>query len=84
MSPLRTLLGAARVLIVRPSLWPTAAVQARRFAPDGWWRRAPFLPIPDADLLAFRATTQYGDPGHPATPDDLISWLEWCRAEGRR
>ena len=84
MSPLRTLLGAARVLIVRPSLWPTAVVQARRFAPDGWWRRAPFLPVPDADLLAFRATTQYGDSHHPATPDDLISWLEWCRAEARR
>ena len=51
MSPFRTLLGAARVLIVRPSLWPTAAVQARRFAPDGWWRRAPFLAVVVAAAL---------------------------------
>ena len=84
MSPLRTSLGAVRALLTRPRLWPTAVVQARRFVPDGWWRRAPFLPLPDADLLAFRATTQYGDPDHAPTPDDLVSWLEWCRAEARR
>lgn len=84
MSSLRIVFASARVLIVRPSLWPTAIAQARRFAPDGWWRRPPFLPVPDPDLLAFRATTQYGDPQHPPTPADLISWLEWCRAEARR
>ncbi len=84
MNPIRTLLAAIGVLIFRPSLWPTAVVQARRLVPDGWWRRPPFLPVPDTDLLAFRATTQYGDPQHPVVPDDLISWLEWCRAEARR
>lgn len=84
MSPTRTLLHAVSVILPRPWLWFTALRQARRFAPDGWWRRRPFLPMPDRDLLAFRATTQYGDPERAADADDLVSWLEWCRAEARR
>lgn len=84
MSPVRTFASAARAVAARPRLWPTAVVQARRFVPDGWWRRAPFLPLPDPELLAFRATTQYGDPDHALAPDDLVTWLTWCRAEARR
>lgn len=84
MSPLRTILVAVRALLPRPSLWPTALRQAVRFAPDDWWRRAPFLPTPDPELLEFRGTTQYGDPDRAVDADDLIAWLEWCRAEHRR
>lgn len=84
MSPTRTFLHAASAILPRPWLWLTALRQVRRFAPNGWWRRPPFLPLPDRDLLAFRATTQYGDPEHPADADDLVSWLEWCRAEAQR
>lgn len=84
MSPIRTFLIAVRTLLPRPSLWPTAVRQAIRFVPDGWWRRAPFLPVPDAGLLEFRGTTQYGDPNRAVDGDDLVAWLEWCRAEHRR
>ena len=84
MNPIKTMMVAIRVLAVRPWLWPTALRQLRNFAPDGWWRRAPFLPIPDRALLEFRVTTQYGDPNHAADADDLLAWLEWCRAEARR
>ena len=45
MNPIKTMVVAIRVLAVRPWLWPTALRQLRNFAPDGWWRRAPFLPI---------------------------------------
>ena len=79
MNPIKTMVVAIRVLAVRPWLWPTALRQLRNFAPDGWWRRAPFLPIPDRALLEFRGTTQYGDPNHAADADDLLAWLEWCR-----
>lgn len=75
---------AARVVVGRPSLWWTALVQFRRLVPDGWWRRRPFLPFPDQAMLAFRATTQYGDPTHPLEADDLVAWLSWCKAENRR
>ncbi|MEO0604487.1 MAG: hypothetical protein AAF211_23840 [Myxococcota bacterium] len=84
MNPLKTMVVAIRVLAPRPWLWGTALRQLRNFAPDGWWRRPPFLPIPDRALLEFRATTQYGDPDHPAESEDLLAWLEWCRAEARR
>jgi hypothetical protein len=48
-------------------------------APDGWWRRPPFLPVPDASYLRFRMVTMYGDPNHGFEPDDLVAYLEWCR-----
>jgi hypothetical protein len=39
----------------------------------------PFLPLPDAGYLRFRLVTAYGDAAAP-TPDDLVSYLEWCRS----
>lgn len=63
----------------RPGLWRTALVQAWRMAPAGWWRRRPFLPVPDADYLRFRLETQYGSE-HEADPADVVTYLEWCRA----
>jgi hypothetical protein len=67
----------------RPSLWPTAAVQARRLVPRGWWRRSPFLPVPSRGYYRFRMETQYGDPAHRPAPDDLVTYLHWCRLWNR-
>lgn len=65
----------------RPDLWPTAVRAALRLATPGWWRRAPHLPLPPADYLRFRMVTAYGGDGtHPAEPQDLVTYLEWCRA----
>jgi len=63
----------------RPSLWGIALVQLVRLARPGWWRRTPFLPLPDRDYLRFRLETQYGDPDHPIEPADLVAYLRWCR-----
>lgn len=67
-------------VVVRPSLWGIAVTQLFRLARPGWWRRAPFLPLPDRDYLRFRLETQYGDPDHPVEPADLLAYLRWCRA----
>jgi hypothetical protein len=69
------------LVLTRPHLWSTAVRQVGRLARPGWWRRAPFLPVPDPDYLQFRLETQYG----AAEPDprDLVTYLEWCRAETR-
>lgn len=79
----RHLLGAAvavaGVLLGRPDLWWTALRQWRRLAVPAWWRRAPFLPLPDPDYLAFRLQTQYGEAGRVPEPGDLVAYLEWCR-----
>lgn len=83
-APAREMVRAAGAVLVRPSLWATALVQFRRMVPERWWARAPWLPVPDRAMLAFRATTQYGDPDHPLERDDLVAWLRWCKAENQR
>jgi hypothetical protein len=71
---------AAAAVAGRPALWPAAVRQAVRLTPTGWWRRAPFLPVPDRGYLRFRALTQYGEAGHAPDPDDLVQYLRWCQA----
>ncbi len=71
-------------VVVRPRLWPTALRQVGRLARPGWWRRAPFLPLPDPDYLGFRLETQYGGDGAAAAdPLDLVRYLSWCRDQER-
>jgi hypothetical protein len=73
-------LTATGRLARHPSLWPTAVRQAGRLSRPGWWRRPPFVPLPDRDYLRFRLETQYGATGI-ADPDDLVVYLRWCRDE---
>lgn len=63
----------------RPRLWATSARQAARLAPARWWRRPPFLPVPDRAWMRFRAETQYGDPDRAPDAADVVTWLEWAR-----
>ncbi|HVE45581.1 MAG TPA: hypothetical protein VNA57_02375 [Acidimicrobiales bacterium] len=67
-------------LAVRPHLWVTALRQVLVLAPPGWWRRRPFLPLPDAAYLAFRLETMYGDRAAQPAPADVVAYLEWCRS----
>lgn len=75
--------AVSRVLLVRPWLWPTACAQAARLARANWWRQPPFLPLPSADYLRFRLQTAYGDDAREPLPEDLLTYLHWCRAWGR-
>jgi hypothetical protein len=77
---IRWVLGAGVALAIRPELWGTAVRQVLVLAVDGWWRRAPFLPVPDAAYLRFRFQTMYGDPDRAPDPDDVVTYLRWCRA----
>jgi hypothetical protein len=74
---------AARALLVllrHPALWWTAMHQAATLARPGWWRRPPFLPLPSPDYLRFRIETAYGGAGDQAPrPEDLVTYLHWCR-----
>jgi hypothetical protein len=78
-----TLAWSARAVLAvlrHPSLWPTAVRQARALAVPGWWRRPPFLPLPAPDYLRFRIETAYGGSGdQPPRPEDLLTYLRWCR-----
>ena len=74
---------AALTVLRHPAIWLTALVQLGRLAPRGWWKRPPFLPLPDPDYLRFRLQTQYGDPEREPEPADIVSYLKWCRRYGR-
>lgn len=65
----------------RPSLWSTSARLAVRMAPNGWWRRAPFLPLPSRDYLEFRMVTQYGPNGAAPEAGDVLNYVAWCRRQ---
>lgn len=80
LTELGTIFGA---VVIRPHLWITAVRQAIRLTPTGWWKSAPFLPLPPADYLEFRLVTQYGG-GHgssrpTASTEDVIDYLAWCK-----
>ena len=75
---------AALAVARRPSLWGVAARQAQVLSRPGWWRRPPFLPVPDRAYLRFRMQTAYGGDGAGApTPDDLVTYLRWSRSYPR-
>jgi hypothetical protein len=62
-----------------PELWWSALGALHRMAGPGWWRVAPYLPLPAGQLWAFRMVTAYGQADAAPAPDDLISYLQWCR-----
>ena len=71
---------AVLAVLAHPSLWWTGLRQAVRLASPGWWRRPPFLPLPEPEYLRFRMETAYGGDGRQAPkPDDLVTYLRWCR-----
>lgn len=71
-------MAVVAALARRPGLWPTAIRAGRTLVPPSWWRRRPFLPLPDRRWLHFRLETAYGGDGdQPLDPDDVVTWLSW-------
>lgn len=64
-------------VVIRPRLWVTAVGAVFSLARDGWWRSAPFLPLPDPTMLEWRVTTAYGRPDMALVPHDVVSYLRW-------
>jgi len=78
----RLVLPVVCAVIVRPRLWGISMVMLWRMASRRWWRRAPFLPVPDEKFLRFRLVTMYGGNGAPESDRigaDVVAWLDWCR-----
>jgi hypothetical protein len=52
-----------------------------RFRRRLWYRRPPFLPIPDRDYLRWRMLTAYGDPDAVPSADDVARYARWAVRE---
>jgi hypothetical protein len=64
--------------LVDPSLAVALVKVAWRFRNRAWYRRFPFLPLPDATYVAWRMHTAYGD--HHAIPpvEDVVRYARWA------
>ena len=48
-----------------------------RSCPPGWWRRRPFLPVPDRALGPVPDDHRLRRPGADVDVEDLLTWLAW-------
>lgn len=68
----------ARAVLLRPGAWPGLIGLAWASRRLGWWRRPPFLPLPPAPYLRWRADTAYGDPEADAPSHETLDYLRWA------
>lgn len=76
---MRLILVLTARAVRRPSLAVDLLRVAWRFRARDWYRRPPFLPVPDRTYMAWRMHTAYGD--HHAVPpaDDIERYARWAR-----
>ncbi|HVZ49463.1 MAG TPA: hypothetical protein VG916_11810 [Gemmatimonadaceae bacterium] len=69
-------------LALRAIAHPTLAVDllrtAWRFRSRDWYRRFPFLPLPDRTYVAWRMYTAYGDRRAVPPVDDVVRYARWA------
>lgn len=65
----------------RPWLWGEALRALLAVAPRNWWRRSPFLPLPDAEYTAWRLATTSGSIDSEIEGGELVSYLSWRRRQ---
>ena len=78
---LGTLTGLHRTILIlalrRPWLIPQLLGLAWAMRRRGWYRRPPFLPLPDPGYLRWRMDTAYGDPEASPPVDEFVRYLKW-------
>src|SRR5262245_35995616 len=57
---------------------------AWRFRRHDWYRRPPFLPLPDRVYLKWRMHTAYGDENIVPPADDIARYARWAVRERDR
>ena len=65
----------------RPQLWAEGLRTLFALAPRGWWRKAPFLPLPEQQYASWRVATSQGSANGDPSVSDVISYLEWRRRQ---
>lgn len=78
MSWLRLVLALTLRALRNPGVARDLLRVAWRFRARHWWRKAPFLPLPEREYVRWRMHTAYGD--HDAVPpaDDVVRYARWA------
>lgn len=79
MSWLKLSLALALRSMRRPSLAVDLLRTAWRFRHRHWYRRFPFLPIPDATYVRWRMYTAYGNADAVPPVRDVERYTRWAR-----
>ena len=70
-------------LAARAAVSPRLAIDLLRttwaFRRRAWWRKPPFLPLPDREYLRWRMYTAYGDEAAIPPLHDVIGFARWRR-----
>jgi hypothetical protein len=61
-----------------PSLGVTLLRVAWRFRKRGWYKAAPFLPLPPREYVRWRMYTAYGDYDAVAPAEDVERYARWA------
>ena len=76
-------LGLSARLSRRALVSPRLAVDLLRtawaFRRRDWWRKPPFLPVPDRTYLEWRMYTAYADENAVPPVEDVIRFARWRR-----
>jgi hypothetical protein len=65
--------------LVNPRLAVDLLRTAWAFRRRHWWRRFPWLPVPDSTYLRWRMYTAYGDEAAVPPAEDVIRFARWRR-----
>ncbi|HEY3933317.1 MAG TPA: hypothetical protein VGL65_01730 [Gemmatimonadales bacterium] len=65
--------------LISPGLAVDLIRTAWAFRRTGWWRQAPFLPVPDRTYLRWRMYTAYGDENAVPPAADVVRFAQWRR-----
>lgn len=79
----RSWLGLTARLSARALINPRLALDLTRtvwaFRARNWWRKPPFLPLPDPTYLKWRMYTAYADEHAVPPVEDVIRFARWRR-----
>lgn len=70
-------MGLAGRSIRRPSLAMDLVRVAWRFRNRRWYRRFPFVPLPDREYVRWRMDTAYGSPDAIPPAEDIERYVRW-------
>jgi len=69
--------GLVRYLIRRPTLVAVVVRAAWRLRATNWWRRAPYLPLPDERYWSFRMMTATGSTEGRVSAREVVDAALW-------